>query len=133
MKVYLSNNKYFMEDNNTVTELTPNEDRYLKLPTNNVNRVWISCAKIDKAPNQCVDYGDVVKTARTNVSTTERKPLEDYLSPEDKATYLALVEKAKKAREEAHKKVPMTKEEKLRRIIERAQAEIAALQAANKQ
>ena len=65
MKVYLNNGKYFMDDNGNVVALTPNDDRYLKLPANSVNRVWVSCAKIDKAPNQCVDYGEDVKMART--------------------------------------------------------------------
>ena len=118
-----------MEDNNNVTALIPNEDRYLKLPANSCNRVWVSCAKVEKAENECVDYGNDVKATRTNIKVTERKPLEDYLNEEDKATFLALVEKAKKAREEANKKAPMTKEEKLLRVIERAQAQIAALKA----
>ena len=129
MKVYKQNNQFFMEDNNNVTALIPNEDRYLKLPANSCNRVWVSCAKVEKAENECVDYGNDVKATRTNIKVTERKPLEDYLNEEDKATFLALVEKAKKAREEANKKAPMTKEEKLLRAIERAQAQIAALKA----
>lgn len=129
MKVYKQNNQFFMEDNNNVTALIPNEDRYLKLPANSCNRVWVSCAKVEKAENECVDYGNDVKATRTNIKVTERKPLEDYLNEEDKATFLALVEKAKKAREEANKKAPMTKEEKLLRVIERAQAQIAALKA----
>lgn len=132
MKVYKQNNQFFMEDNNQVTELIPNDDRYLKLPTNSCNRVWVSCAKVEKAPNQSVDYGNEVKVARTNIKVTERKPLEDYLNEKDKATFLALIEKAKKAREEANKKTPMTKEEKLLKVIERAQAQIAALKAQQK-
>ena len=43
--------------------------------------------------------------------------------------YLALVEKAKKAREESNKKAPMSDLEKAMRAVERAQAKLAELQA----
>lgn len=130
MKVYLNNQTYFMQDGSAIVELTPNQDRYLKLPANSVNRVWVSCAKVDKAPNQCVDYGEDVKVARTLAprgESTPRKGLEDYLDDEDKALYLALVEKAKANREAANKKAPMTEEEKLRARIARDEARLAAL------
>lgn len=132
MKVYLSNSKYFMDDNGNVVELTPNDDRYLKLPANSVNRTWVSCVKVDKAPGQCVDYGNEVKVARTLTQrdeSTPRKGLEEYLEGEDKETYLKLVEKAKANREAANKKTPMTDLEKAQRRLERAQANLAKVQA----
>lgn len=118
-----------MEDQGNIVEVTPNKDYWLKLPTNSCNRVWTNCAKVDKAPNQCVDYGDEVKVPRiiTGRSTTERKPLEDYLNEEDRKMYLELVEKAKKAREEATKKKPLTELEKARRNVEKWQARVEAL------
>ena len=61
MKVYKTNDAFFMEDANKVVELTPNADYYLKLPANTCNRVWVSCAKVDKAPGQCIDYGAEAK------------------------------------------------------------------------
>ena len=129
MKVYKKEGKFFMEDNGNVVEVTPNKDYWLKLPANSCNRVWTNCAKVDKAANQCVDYGDEVKVPRTITgrSTTERKPLEDYLSEEDRKTYLALIEKAKKAREEATKKKPLTELEKAQREVEKWQARVALL------
>ena len=129
MKVYKKEGKFFMEDQGNIVEVTPNKDYWLKLPTNSCNRVWTNCAKVDKAPDQCVDYGDTVKMPRiiTGRSTTERKPLEDYLSEEDRKTYLALVEKAKKAREEATKKKPLTELEKAQREVEKWQARVALL------
>lgn len=133
MKVYLNNGKYFMDDNGNVVALTPNEDRYLKLPTNSVKRVWVSCAKIDKAPNQCVDYGEDVKVARTLAprgESTPRKGLEEYLEGEDKEMYLKLVEKAKANREAANKKEPMSEMEKAQRAVERAMAKVEALKKA---
>ena len=129
MKVYKKEGKFFMEDQGNVVEVTPNKDYWLKLPANSCNRVWTNCAKVDKAANQCVDYGDEVKMPRTITgrSAVERKPLEDYLSEEDRKTYLALVEKAKKAREEATKKKPLTELEKAQREVEKWQARVALL------
>lgn len=129
MRIYKTNDTFYMEDNNTIVELSPNKDYFLKLPENSVNRVWVSCKKVDKAPNQTIDYGDIVKTPRT--LTTSKRPLEDYLNDEDKAMYLALIEKAKKAREEATKK-PMTEEEKLKAKIAKYQAQYDALLAKSK-
>ena len=129
MKVYKKEGKFFMEDNGNVVEVTPNKDYWLKLPANSCNRVWTNCAKVDKATNQCVDYGDEVKVPRTITgrSAVERKPLEDYLSEDDRKMYLALVEKAKKAREEATKKKPLTELEKAQREVEKWQARVALL------
>ena len=129
MKIYKTNDTFYMEDNNTIIELSPNKDYFLKLPENSVNRVWVSCRKVDNAPNQTIDYGDIVKTPRT--LTTSKRPLEDYLNDEDKAMYLALIEKAKKAREEATKK-PMTEEEKLKAKIAKYKAQYEALLAKSK-
>ena len=133
MKVYLNNGKYFMDDNGNVVALTPDKWGYLKLPTNSVNRVWVSCAKVNKAPNQCVDYGEEVKVARTLAprgESTTRKGLEEYLEGEDKEMYLKLVEKAKANREAANKKAPMTEMEKAQRAVERAMAKVEALKKA---
>ena len=129
MRIYKTNDTFYMEDNDTIVELSPNKDYFLKLPENSVNRVWVSCKKVDKAPNQTIDYGDIVKTPRT--LTTSKRPLEDYLNDEDKAMYLALIEKAKKAREEATKK-PMTEEEKLKAKIAKYKAQYEALLAKSK-
>lgn len=128
MKVYKKEGKFFMEDQGNIVELTPNKDYWLKLPANSCNRVWTNCARVDKALNQCVDYGDEVKVPRivTGRSSVERKPLEDYLDGNDRKLYLELVEKAKKAREEANKK-PLTKLEKAQREFEKWQKEVARL------
>lgn len=128
MKVYKKDGRFFMEDQGNVVELTPNKDYWLKLPTNSCNRAWTNCARVDKAPNQCVDYGDEVKVPRTITgrSAAERKPLEDYLNEKDRKTYLELVEKAKKAREEA-KKTPLSELEKAQRALDRWRARVAAL------
>ena len=129
MKVYKKEGKFFMEDQGNIVELTPNKDYWLKLPANSCNRVWTNCARVDKAIDQCVDYGDEVKMPRvvTGRSNVERKPLEDYLEGDDRKLYLEQVEKAKKAREEANKKKPLTKLEKAQREFEKWQKEVARL------
>ena len=130
MKVYKKEGKFFMEDQGNVVELTPNADYYLKLPVNTCNRVWVSCAKVDKAPGQCIDYGAEAKVARVlgqREGNVERKPLEDYLDEKDRKTYLALIEKAKAARTAANKKQPMSELEKAQRAVEKWQARVALL------
>ena len=62
-------------------------------------------------------------------SAYQVKVVKEYLEGKDKELYLARVEKAKKAREEASKKAPMTEYEKRVRAVERAQAKLAELQA----
>lgn len=130
MKVYKKEGKFVMEDQGKVVELTPNADYYLKLPVNTCNRVWVSCAKVDKAPGQCIDYGAEAKVARVlgpREGNVERKPLEDYLDEKDRKTYLALIEKAKAAKAAANKKQPMTELEKAQRAVEKWQARVTLL------
>lgn len=130
MKVYKKEGKFVMEDQGKVVELTPNADYYLKLPVNTCNRVWVSCAKVDKAPGQCIDYGAEAKVARVlgpREGNVERKPLEDYLDEKDRKTYLALIEKAKAAKAAANKKHPMTELEKAQRAVEKWQARVTLL------
>ena len=130
MKVYKNGEQFFMEDNGKVTEIVPNKDYFLHLPTNTCKREWVSCKKVDKAPNQCVDYGTEVRIPRVlgpYNKTGEHKPLEDYLNEEDKALYLALIEKAKAAKAEANKKQPMTELEKARAMVEKWQARVNTL------
>ena len=109
MKVYKLEGRFYMDDNGTVVELTPNQDNYLKLPSNSTNRVWVSGNKVEKAPNQTIDYGTEIKEKRTfgprtNTQATPKAPttgLEEYLQGADKEAYLALVAKANKNREKA--------------------------------
>lgn len=121
MKIYKQDSSFFMEDNGTTTQLVPDKGYYLRLPANSTNRQFVSCKKVDNAPNQTIDYGDEIKQPRT-IGPVTKKPLEDYLNDEDKALYLSLIEKAKKAREEASKKQPMTELEKAQRAYEKALA-----------
>lgn len=119
MKIYKQEDKFFMEDQGNIVEITPNKDYWLKLPANSCNRVWVSCAKVDKAADQCVDYGTAVKQPRTvTVTEASHKKLEDWLNDEDRTTYLALIEKAQKAKEDAKRK-PMSDLEKAQKQVEK--------------
>ena len=107
----------------------PGEATTLVLPENPSNRKYFSSKKVDAAGGEVeLEYKES-RTLGPRSESTPRKGLEDYLEGEDKELYLALVEKAKKAREEAHKKVPLTEEEKLLRIIARETAKLEALRA----
>ena len=104
----------------------------LVLPENPSNRQYYTMAKVDEAGGEVELTYKASITLGTTVERSPKKPLEDYLDGEDRELYLALVEKAKKAREEAHKKVPLTEEEKLMRIIERETKKLEALRANKK-
>ena len=98
-------------------------DNYLFLPDECViatNRKLVGI-KIVKEAN--VDRYEI--TQRERLATTSTKKLEDYMNDEDKATYLAIIERAKKAKEEASK--PMTELEKAQRAYDKALAKLEAL------
>ena len=102
-----------------------NEPCTLILPENPSNRKYFNSTKVDKAGGEIeLTYKESIKLGQRTEPVT-KKPLEDYLDEADRALYLALVEKAKAIRAEANKKVPLTKEEKLQRQIERLQAQLA--------
>ena len=99
----------------------------LILPENESNRKYFSSKKVDAAGGKIELTYKESKTFGPRSESTTRKGLEEYLEGDDKATYLALVEKAKAAREAANKKAPMTEYEKKLRAVERAQAALEAL------
>jgi hypothetical protein len=130
MKVLKIENKFVMEDNGNVVELMPNKDYYVKLPENSCNRVWVSCAKVDKAPNQCIDYGDVVKTPRVlGPRTSESKKLIDYATDEERAIIEEILQRCKE-RKAADRPAPMSELEKAQRKLERDQRRVDELLAA---
>lgn len=107
----------------------PNEPFTLVLPANEANRKYFNSKKVDKAGGEIELAYKESKTFGPRTESAPRKGLEEYLEGKDKELYLALVEKAKKAREEANKKAPMTEYEKRVRAVERAQAKLDELQA----
>lgn len=61
--------------------------------------------------------------------TVNRKPIEDYMTDEERTTYLEILEKARQRREEANKKPKMTELEKAERALEAAKRKLEALKA----
>lgn len=126
-----------VDDNGNETIVALNKkttDNYLHMPecvVNDTNRRLISIAMIEKS--NCDRFEIVAKEYKAPrvLTTSPRKGLEEYLNEDDKKLFLELVEKAKKAREEANKKQPMSKLEKAQRELERALAKVEALKSQN--
>lgn len=117
MKVYLSNNRFYMDDNGTIVELFPDKNNYLKLPANSCERTYVSVQKVLKSDGQCVDYGTSIKDHRVlgPKSTTPKTPtkgIEEYLNGDDKELYLSLVKKAMRNREKMMLKAQIERLEK---------------------
>lgn len=110
----------------------PANESILKLPDNASNRKWISVKKLEEAAG--FDYELTYKESRTfgprlPGQTAPRKPLESYLTEDERKIYDDLMAKARERREEATKKPPMTELEKAKRAYERAQEKYAKMQA----
>ena len=112
-----------------INKTYPNEPFTLVLPANEANRKYFNSKKVDAAGGEIELTYKESKTIGPRTESAARKGLEEYTEGTDKEMYLALVEKAKKAREEANKKAPMSDLEKAMRAVERAQAKLAELQA----
>lgn len=124
---------YEIVDNDVVTAIEktyPGEPFTLLLPENGANRKYFNSKKVDAAGGQIELAYKESKSFGPRAASTPRKGLEEFLEGDDKATYLALVEKAKAAREAADKKVPMTELEKKQRQVERLMARIKELEGA---
>lgn len=141
MKVYINNSIHsttgyelvIKDDDGIIIETKDidtivDDGKTLKLPENPSNRKYFNLAKVEAADGIVeLTYKETIKLG-TREPGESKKPLEDYLNDEDKALYLELVEKAKAAKAEAHKKVPMTEKEKLQAKIARLQAQVAAME-----
>lgn len=110
----------------------PNEPFTLVLPTNEANRKYFNSKKVEAAGGEIELAYKETKTFGPRAESAPRKGLEEYLEGDDKEMYLALVEKAKKAREEANKKAPMTELEKAIRARDKWLAKVEELQSQNK-
>lgn len=142
MKVYINNSLHsntgyelvIKDDNGLIVDTKSidtivDDGKTLKLPENPSNRKYFNLAKVEAADGIVeLTYKESITLGTRSTEPKEKKPLEDYLNDEDKALYLALVEKAKKNRAEANKKVPMTEKEKLQAKVARLQAQIAKME-----
>lgn len=140
MKTYLTKNENYphgvcltIENDGVISEIAvelSRDNTAYKLPDNPSNRKFVQISKFDKC-NGYVELNAIERNQSANGPRSQsapRKGLEEYLEGEDKELYLALVEKAKKAREEANKKAPMTELEKAIKARDKWLAKIAELQ-----
>ena len=127
----------FLEDNGKVVRIPidrtyPGEKTTLVLPENPVNRKYFSANKVDNSKDNRIEltYKETkVLGPRPEGHTVNRKPIEDYMTDEERTTYLEILEKARQRKEEANKKPKMTELEKAERALEAAKRKLEALKA----
>ena len=113
-------------------KMDPNYPNLIVLPKNPANRKWISKNKLDTIKN-FPDEGLVLEykeSKKLGPYTRETKPLEDYLNEEDRATYDALMAKAKANKEAAIAAAKAAANDPVAKIkaqIEKLQAQYNAL------
>ena len=100
----------------------PGEPTTLVLPDNPSNRKYFSTKKLEEIGEDGLEL--TYKESKTfgprlPGSTSPRKPLEDYLEPDERKLYDELMAKARARREEANKPKPLTELEKAQRAYER--------------
>ena len=128
--------KFYVEDNGVRTaECVVKPYRggrhEIHLQPNSSNRkIW----DWDDAKEKCANGGRIkllfkpaIKLGTVTHNNVPNAKLIEYLSDEDKAEYMAIIERAKAAMEAARKK-PMTEEEKLRAQIAKLEAKLAGLE-----
>lgn len=128
---------YQLNDNGVITDLKVVQpkgwDPTIELPENSTGRKLINVPKLDKALAENPVYELKAKGERKSPgkSDTPRtvKGLEEYLDGEDKATYLALVAKARANREASKKKAPKTEYEKALALRDKWLKKVAELEA----
>lgn len=113
----------------SIDKTYPGEPTTLVLPENPSNRKYFSSKKVDAAGGELeLEYKES-KSFGPRSESTPRKALEDWLEGEDRATYLALIEKAKANRDAAQKaaKAPKKSKADLEAELEAALAQLKAL------
>lgn len=119
-----------MEDGNNIVELTKvvHENKtgkdWIVLPENSSNRKVVDLAKVTEQPLE-LNY----RETRVIGPRGSGKKLEDYMTPEERATVDAIME-ACRERKLADKPQPKTELQKAMELVAKYQAKVAALQAA---
>lgn len=119
------------------TKLVPYKNRVMvEMPENSTLRKWTDKARLDIAiaadGKLTLGYKARIKLGAGGTHYPQEK-LIAYLSEEEQAEYKAIVDKARKAMADAKaaaKAAPLTPYEKAKRALERAQAKLAELEAA---
>lgn len=130
VKIYKENDKIIMEDGDNIVELTKvvHENKtgkdWIVLPENSSNRKVVDLAKVTEQPLE-LNY----RETRVIGPRGSGKKLEDYMTPEERATVDAIME-ACRERKLADKPQPKTELQKAMELVAKYQAKVAALQAA---
>ena len=130
VKIYKENDKVIMEDGDNIVEVTKivHENKtgkdWIVLPENSANRKVVDLAKVTDEPLE-LNY----RETRVVGPRGSGKKLEDYMTPEERATVDAIIA-ACKERKLADKPQPKTELQKAMDLVAKYQAKVAALQAA---
>lgn len=130
VKIYKENDKIIMEDDDNIVEVTKvvHENKtgkdWIVLPENSANRKVVDLAKVTDEPLE-LNY----RETRVVGPRGSGKKLEDYMTPEERATVDAIMA-ACKERKLADKPQPKTELQKAMDLVAKYQAKVAALQAA---
>ena len=130
VKIYKENDKIIMEDGDNIVEVTKvvHENKtgkdWIVLPENSANRKVVDLAKVTEQPLE-LNY----RETRVVGPRGSGKKLEDYMTPEERATVDAIIA-ACKERKLADKPQPKTELQKAMELVAKYQAKVAALQAA---
>ena len=130
VKIYKENDKIIMEDGDNIVEATKvvHENKtgkdWIVLPENSSNRKVVDLAKVTEQPLE-LNY----RETRVVGPRGSGKKLEDYMTPEERATVDAIME-ACRERKLADKPQPKTELQKAMDLVAKYQAKVAALQAA---
>ena len=118
-----------MEDDDNIVEVTKvvHENKtgkdWIVLPENSANRKVVDLAKVTEQPLE-LNY----RETRVVGPRGSGKKLEDYMTPEERATVDAIME-ACRERKLADKPQPKTELQKAMDLVAKYQAKVAALQA----
>jgi hypothetical protein len=120
------NGNYILTDNGveSIINAITTDGKSLILPENASGRKFFALSKFEKSE---LHELNAINRDTSAERPTSRKSLLEYMTPEDKALYDAIMERAKAAREEANKKVPLTEEQKLRNRLAKLQAQLDKL------
>ena len=107
----------------TIDRFYPGEPTTLVLPENPANRKYFSTKKLEE-----IDEGGLELTYKESKTygprlageSAPRKPLEDWLTPDERKQYDELMAIARERRAEAQKKPTLTPVEKAKRAYEKA-------------
>lgn len=135
--IKIDDGKYAVEDAEGVKEITKtSKDGAYALPKNASNRQWIRISLVEEAFANGAEFIPLTYKETKHIgSTGARIPnakLIEYLSEEEKAEYLAIIDRAKAAYE-ADKAKPLTEEEKLERKIAKLEEQLAAAKKAKQE